>query len=72
MDIVRNKASGKYFIMITDYGDGKGLLVTPQGELKSLELHLFDPPENVDPEEALENQMITENQVVKYNENLEI
>ncbi len=72
MDIVRNKASGKYFIMITDYGDGKGLLVTPQGELKSLELHLFDSPENVDPEKALQKQMVNKNQIDRYNENLEI
>ena len=68
MEIVRNKASGKYFILITDYENGTGLMVTPQGELKRLEFHLFDSTETMDLGRGLDIGLLTADQVGKYNE----
>jgi len=71
MEIVRNKASGKYFILITDYENGTGLLVTPQGEVKRLELHLFDAAETIDPQGVFRDRLFSAEQIDKYKEYLE-
>lgn len=70
MQIARNKASGKCFIFIKDLEDGKGLMVTPQGKVKALELHLFGQAEAVDLGSA--DKLLNESQIQKYQEYMEI
>lgn len=68
MEIVKNKASGKHFIIINDNENGKGLMITPQGELKGLELQLFEHGEVIDPEGDLVDRLLTADQIDKYKE----
>jgi hypothetical protein len=72
MDILKNKASGKYFIHIEDMEDGSALFVTPLGELKVLELSLFERHEPVDEESFLRRGLITQHQVGRYHKYLGI
>jgi hypothetical protein len=67
MDIFKNKASGKYFIHIEDIENGEALFVTPLGELKFLELSLFESQEPVDEDSLLRRGLITQLQVERYN-----
>jgi len=71
MEIVKNKVSGKHFIIINDNENGKGLMITPQGELKELELQLFDHVEAIDPEGTLVDRRLTADQIDKYKEYLD-
>lgn len=41
MIVVKNKSSGKSFIVLDDTGDARFLLVTPEGKIKRLERRLF-------------------------------
>ncbi|WP_419660931.1 hypothetical protein [Desulfosarcina variabilis] len=41
MELVRNKASGKIFVVLDDGGENEFLLVTPEGKVRTLEKHLF-------------------------------
>ena len=72
MDIFKNKASGKYFIHIEDMETGGALFVTPLGELKVLELSLFESQEPVDEESFLRRGLITQLQVERYHKYLGI
>ena len=66
MNIFKNKTSGKFFIGL-DYKDDKTAhMITPQGAVKSLELHLFEHLETIDPERLLADQLITDTQLEKY------
>lgn len=71
MELVKNKASGKHFIIINDNENGTGLMVTPQGEVKELKLQLFDHGEAIDPEGALGDRLLTAEQIEKYEEYLD-
>jgi hypothetical protein len=66
MDIFKNKASGKYFIHIEDIETGEALFVTPMGELRVLELSLFESQEHVDEDSLLRRGLITQLQVERY------
>jgi hypothetical protein len=67
MDIFKNKASSKYFIHIEDIESGEALFVTPDGDLKVLELSLFESQEPVDEDSLLRRGLITQLQVERYN-----
>jgi len=43
MELVKNKASGSFFIVLDDGGGNHFLLITPEGKIKSLERRLFGP-----------------------------
>ncbi|MFZ7111527.1 MAG: hypothetical protein ACOWYE_07575 [Desulfatiglandales bacterium] len=43
MELVKNKATGKPFIVLDDNGEAHFLLITPEGKVKRLERSLFDP-----------------------------
>ena len=45
MDLVRNIASGKFFVVVDDSGGPDILVITPEGRMRSLERHLFEPME---------------------------
>jgi hypothetical protein len=66
MDIFKNKASGKYFIHIEDIENGESLFVTLLGELKILEVSLFESQEHVDEDSLLRRGLITQLQVERY------
>ncbi len=67
MEICKNKTSGKTFIYLDDDDNDRALLVTPQGEIKSLELKLFsDFAEEQDEQHLLSSGLITDAQYVSY------
>lgn len=69
MQLFRNKASGKYFIYIDPIGvTNMGLFVTPIGEIKPLEFHLFDEPVERDEYPILSRGLVTNLQVCRYQE----
>lgn len=43
MELLRNKASGKCFVLIDDSGGSDFLVITPEGKVKRLERRLFEP-----------------------------
>ncbi len=71
MEIFKNKTSGKYFIGIDDEDGETALMITPIGEVKTLELHLFLHLETSNPESLLADELITETQFEKYGEYLD-
>lgn len=58
MELVRNKASGKIFVVLDDSGENEFLLVTPDGKVRTLEKHLFSTME-VDAETPLSDQRVS-------------
>ncbi len=70
MELVKNKASGKYFVLIDDTGGTDFLVITPDGKVSRLERNLFAPPDLVDPQEALFNHHLTKTQADIYSEYL--
>ena len=68
MEIFKNKTSGKYFIGIDDEDGETAFIITPIGEVKTLELHLFVHLETSDPESLLADELISETQFEKYGE----
>ena len=66
MDIYKNKASGKYFIHVEDTEKGKAIFITPQGEIKTLELSLFEILESMDEDCFLKRGLISQIQVERY------
>ena len=71
MLIYKNRSSGKYFICIEKTGDDEVLLVTPQSEIKSLKLHLFESPEEKEENYLISNGIITEKQLSRWKQYLE-
>ena len=69
MELVKNKASGKYFIVLDDDTGGIDfLLITPAGKVRRLERRLFDPLDIVDPKKPRWRHRLTELQLKKYEE----
>lgn len=70
MRLVKNKASGKYFIVLEggDAGEAYFLVITPEGKVKRLEQHLFEPLDGVDPGDAPWTRWYTTAQLKKYRE----
>ena len=69
MELVKNKASDKYFVVLDDDTGGINfLLITPEGKLRRLERRLFDPLDIVDPNKPRLRHRLTELQLKKYEE----
>ena len=68
MELVRNKASGKSFILLDDPGSAHFLLITPEGRIKSLDRRLFGPEIVIDPRGPQWNLHLTQAQLDKYAE----
>ena len=68
MELVKNKASGKSFIVLDDYEDTNFLLITPEGKVKRLDRQLFGPQVAVDPKRQQPNLNLTKTQMDKYAE----
>lgn len=68
MELVKNKVSGKLFVVLDDTEDADFLLITPEGKVKRLERHLFVPLEIAGPAEARFKRQLTKSQVDMYAE----
>ncbi|MFZ2634262.1 MAG: hypothetical protein WA081_17750 [Desulfosalsimonadaceae bacterium] len=68
MELVKNKISDKYFVVLDDAEDNNFLVVTPEGKVKPLERHLFGPQVLVDPLDASLTHNLTIRQVDIYRE----
>ena len=71
MLVYKNRSSGKHFIYIQKTGNDEVLLITPQSEIKSLKLCLFEPPEEKEEDYLISNGIITENQLRRWKQYLE-
>jgi hypothetical protein len=73
MRLVKNKASGKFFIVLdeNDTRDADFIVITPEGKVKQLEQRLFEPLDDVDPRDDRTTQRYTAEQLKKYREYLE-
>ena len=65
MDVCVNEHTGNYFIFIQYIGD-KMLLITPTGEMKSLEDRFFSEPTDKDENALLLANLITDSQIESY------
>jgi hypothetical protein len=70
MDLVKNRASGKPFIVLDDTGDRYIELITPEGKVKRLERRLFGPLVPADHTDLKQHEDLTRAQVDKYMEYL--
>ena len=70
METVKNKASGKLFVVLDDTGGPDFLLITPHGKVRRLERRLFVPQEIEGIEEAYLRHQLTKTQVDLYAEHL--
>ncbi len=68
MDLYKNNASGKYFIHLEDAEKGMALFVTPNGDLKILEINLFENQGFMDEADWLKRDLITPIQLNQYYE----
>lgn len=66
MIVYRNNKSGKGFIFVEPDGAEKAFLVTPLCKVKSLELRLFNRPEEDNERRFLSRGLITRNQKERY------
>jgi hypothetical protein len=48
MEICKNKKTGSIFVYLDEQEDGRALMISPQGDVKALEYHLFTEPTEVD------------------------
>ncbi len=72
MSLVRNKASGKYFIVldVEEEQNGELLMITPEGKVKRLERRLFGALQPADPGEPAWSGRLTVAQRQRYEEYL--
>lgn len=68
MDVCKNRASAQYFIYIGESGNEEALLVTPNAEIKSLRINLFNIPEEIPEERLLKEKLITAKQKQRFHE----
>ena len=68
MELVKNKVSGRYFVVLDDSNDSCFLVVTPEGKVKNLQRHLFDTDYLVDPLDMALQKIITKYQLDIYME----
>lgn len=66
MELVKNKASGKCFVLLDDSGGPDFLVITPEGKVKRLERRLFEPRVAGEPEHAPWAQSLTKPQMDIY------
>ena len=71
MELVKNKASGKYFVVLDDAGDNDFLVITPEGKVRRLERRLFEPQDTVDLKKTPQGHLLTPTQMDTYSEYLD-
>ncbi len=69
MELLRNIASGKYFILLeNDSGGINFLVITPEGKVRQIERRLFGLPDIVGHKTSLGRFNLTQLQLKKYEE----
>jgi hypothetical protein len=63
MKICENKNTGQFFIHIDDLSPDKRLLVTPEGQVKSLQADLFYDPFEADEIDFHDKHLVTDKQL---------
>ena len=71
MELFKNKASKKYFISIDEVNAGKLLMITPEGDVKPLEINLFEDLEIKSENTPAIHRYVNQRQMKKYNQYLE-
>ena len=71
MELIKNNASGKFFIILDNTGDRYIQLITPEGKVKRLERRLFGPLVTADHTNPKQDEKLTREQMDKYMECLE-
>jgi len=71
MELVKNRTSGKPFIILDDAEDSYLQLITPEGKVKRLKRDLFGPTISVDQKNSLWHDHLTHAQMDKYMEHAE-
>jgi hypothetical protein len=66
IEVCSNKNNGRFFIYIGELAGNKYKLVTPVGEIKTLEQHLFNQVEERKTKESIEKGVITQKQHSVY------
>ena len=66
MYVCKNKSSGKYFICVDEQEDGSALLITPLGDIKTLDLTLFQDHEVLASSYLLNSNLIDRKQLERY------
>jgi hypothetical protein len=66
VELVKNKATGKFFVVLDDDGGTEFLVITPEGKIRQLERHLFGAQDVADPKDIQWRQQLTEKQVDIY------
>jgi hypothetical protein len=62
MIVYKNRKSGRGFILVESNGEGRAFFVTPQAQVKPLELRLFSAVEEDSEQQLLAMGLITEEQ----------
>ena len=68
MELVKNIASGKYFIVVDEPDEQAIMVITPEGKVKSLERRLFGPQVRVENGFSDLDRRLTQRQLDKYGE----
>ena len=63
MELLRNKNSGKIFIYIQSTGTNEALMVTPEAEIKSLNVDLFEEFGEIEESDLLSRKHVSESQI---------
>ena len=66
MELVRNKATGKFFVVLDDTGGPAFLVATPDGKIRQLDRNLFGDQDVVEPEDLQWRQQLTARQMEIY------
>ena len=68
MDLVKNRATGRPFIVLDDTGDRYIQLITPEGKIKRLDRRLFEPLFSAGHMDSKPHENLTCEQMDKYME----
>lgn len=68
MELVKNKSSGKSFIVLDDTGEDHFMLITPEGKVKRLRRHLFGLQIAPNHKDSQWHRHLTKAQMDKYAE----
>ena len=71
LEVCKNIQSEDYFIVIEEIHSDEAKMITPKGEIKQLQLELFDELEEKNIKNLLEDNLISREQLLKFNEYIE-
>lgn len=66
MELIKNKASGRFFVVLDDSSGPDFLVITPEGKIRRLERQLFEDKDISNPEEASFKKKVTKTQLDLY------